>query len=175
MSGSASLRNTSERVIIFLLICACNTTVCLDLSGYISFIVSRSPDQVEFENSEHLPRIIANQAAKHTACTEQVTCKSSRTTNHLMNVNFSSTAHFQESPLRCPCNDKTYKTKGVTYILVSKVPNRNVGVLMGNCQQNRWWQQTLKKINILTVSRGTIFGKEKKNCAAMENISRQPI
>lgn len=70
MPGSASLRNTSERVIIFLLICACKTIVCLNVSGYISYIVPRSPVQVEFESSQHLPRIIANQAAKHTACTE---------------------------------------------------------------------------------------------------------
>lgn len=30
-------------------------------------------------------------------------------------------------------------------------------------------------MNILTLSRGTIFGREKENCAAMENISSQPI
>lgn len=32
-----------------------------------------------------------------------------------------------------------------------------------------------KNINILIVSRATIFRKEKENCAANENISQQPI
>lgn len=130
MPGSASLRNTSERVIIFLLICACKTLVCLNVSGHISFIVPRSPVQVELESSEHLPRRTANQAAKHTACNEWVTCKSSRTTNQLMNVHFSSTA----------LHGMTHSIKlKVQHTFWSIRSQREMGGegLMGNCQQNR--------------------------------------
>lgn len=55
------------------------------------------------------------------------------------------------------------ETKGVTYILVYNIPSRNMGVLMGNIDNKTGDKSSgWKKRNILTVSRGTIFGKENK-------------
>lgn len=158
MSGSASLRNTSQSHHLPTYLCMWH--YCLAGCFWIHFLYCTQ-------------KACPGGTWEHWAFSQN-NCKSSSQTHcmHWAGVNLLepqiSSWMCTSAALHWPWSDTSYKTKDVTHtiVLVNKVSKRNVGVPTGNCQQNKRWQQRPEKYkHSNSIQSNNIQKRKRKLCS----------